>query len=70
MLALAHHRLGDADESRKWLDKTVEDLERGAGAKGASSFPVHIVDWLECQALRREAEAKIGKPAVKPDGKQ
>jgi hypothetical protein len=29
VLALAHHRLGQADEARKWLDRTVERLEQG-----------------------------------------
>src|SRR5262249_33671821 len=29
VLALAHHRLGHADEARQWLDKTVKRLEEG-----------------------------------------
>jgi Flp pilus assembly protein TadD len=71
VLALAHHRLGHVNEARGWLDKTVARLEQGTRERGLSpSFPAHIVDWLSCLILRREAEAEIGKPAAKPDGKK
>src|SRR5262249_24110044 len=51
-LALAHHRLGHADEARRWLREAITDID-----KAARSLPP--TDWLEANVLRREAEALI-----------
>jgi WD40 repeat protein/tetratricopeptide (TPR) repeat protein len=52
LLAMAHHRLGHADEARRWLDKAVAWMDRAG-----SELP-----WdrrLALQVLRREAEALV-----------
>jgi uncharacterized protein HemY len=59
-LALAHHRLGHRDESKRWLDK-LRDYQ---------SHQVSNFSWdnLEIDILRREAESLIlgGRPAASP----
>ncbi|MCI0464392.1 MAG: hypothetical protein L0Z62_46250, partial [Gemmataceae bacterium] len=51
-LAMAHHRLGHADQSQQWLQKA-----QGAALKDEGQF-----SWenVEIELLRREAEALIG----------
>jgi tetratricopeptide (TPR) repeat protein len=52
-LAMAHHRLGQTDEARKWLDRAVQVLEKDPPA-----------DWgqrIQQQILRREAEELLTK---------
>ena len=74
-LAMAHHRLGHADEARRWLEKatqaTEEALKPPAEPPGKSAEPSGAIppDWkrkLTLQLLRREAEEQIqglgGKP--------
>jgi serine/threonine protein kinase/tetratricopeptide (TPR) repeat protein len=61
-LAMAHHRLGQAAEARKWLDKAVQwmdqaDPEKGKGA--ANTVPMPWNRRLTLQLLRREAETLI-----------
>jgi tetratricopeptide (TPR) repeat protein len=61
-LALAHQRLGKAEEARRWLAKAQTWLDqyvdgRSAGAEEESGLDLH--NWLEAQVLRREAEALI-----------
>jgi tetratricopeptide (TPR) repeat protein len=67
-LALAHGRLGHAEEARRWLAKTDEWLEQAGRKIGgdAAGFPddVYPADWLIAQVLRREA----AQPAPHPDG--
>jgi tetratricopeptide (TPR) repeat protein len=62
-LALAHHRLGHTDEARRWLEKAEAWFTQLAEVSTveATSFPpdYHVVDWLEAQVLRREAESLI-----------
>jgi tetratricopeptide (TPR) repeat protein len=63
VLAMAHHRLGHADEARRWLDKAdqcikkaTEELPRG----DTGMFPgMHIHDWLACLVLHQEAKALV-----------
>jgi hypothetical protein len=50
---LAHRRLGHAEESRKWLEKAVQDGNQGVGGSWDQS--------LEMQLLRREAEETAKK---------
>jgi tetratricopeptide (TPR) repeat protein len=62
LLALAHHRLGHADEARTWLDKAVRWLDASTKDKPADdSFGLHIdwQTWLALQVLRREAESTM-----------
>jgi tetratricopeptide (TPR) repeat protein len=74
-LALTHHRLGHADEARRWLDKadqaTEEALTPPAGPSEKSGNTTGPVPppWnrgLALQLLRREAEEQIRGPRAKP----
>jgi tetratricopeptide (TPR) repeat protein len=64
-LALAHHRLGHADEARRWLDQAVTWMEREI----KNSPP-----WnrrLTLELLRREAESAVNEsPDAPPTTKQ
>jgi hypothetical protein len=51
-LAMAHQRLGQAEEAGYWLRRAAEWMDR-AGAELAWNR------WLELQALRREAERLV-----------
>jgi tetratricopeptide (TPR) repeat protein/tRNA A-37 threonylcarbamoyl transferase component Bud32 len=57
-LALAHARLGHAEEARQWREKTDRWLAQADEKIGAAAgFPddVYPADWLIAQLLRREA---------------
>jgi Flp pilus assembly protein TadD len=59
-LALAHHRLGQEEEARRWMDKATQWIEQDAPKlpkQWSSAFPMHPHDWLAGLLLRREAEA-------------
>ena len=61
-LALAHDRLGKAEEARRWLDKAQAWLDRyreGMPARAEEEFGLHLHNWLEAHVLRREAEALV-----------
>jgi serine/threonine-protein kinase len=57
VLSLAHQRLGDTAEARRWLDK----------ARQAPTAPpgVHVQDRIFCECLLREAEAAAKAPGGK-----
>jgi Flp pilus assembly protein TadD len=58
-LAMAHHRLGNTDEARHWLDRARQRLDQNLDSGTFGSEP----NWrerLERQLLRREAETLIG----------
>jgi tetratricopeptide (TPR) repeat protein len=64
-LALAHQRLGEAEEARRWLGKATAWLDQyhdwmPPRTEAEVGLPLH--NWLEAQVLRREAEALI-RPA-------
>jgi WD40 repeat protein/tetratricopeptide (TPR) repeat protein/tRNA A-37 threonylcarbamoyl transferase component Bud32 len=50
-LAMAHHRLGQADEARQWLDRARQELDKNPS--------VLLNTQMESQLFRREAEALI-----------
>jgi serine/threonine protein kinase/Flp pilus assembly protein TadD len=58
-LAMAHHRLGQAEEARRWLDKAVKWAERETRNNGD-----HWDRRLTLQLLRREAEGLLRGPAA------
>jgi WD40 repeat protein/serine/threonine protein kinase/Flp pilus assembly protein TadD len=66
-LAMAHHRLGHAEEARKWLAQGLEWLEQSTPDKPRDSSmgaPIIWDGWLKIQLVRYEAEALIkGSPA-------
>jgi tetratricopeptide (TPR) repeat protein len=58
-LAMAHHRLGDRDEARRWLDRLRDHQP--------STDPARFWDELEIRLLRSEAEAVILYDPVFPE---
>jgi tetratricopeptide (TPR) repeat protein len=70
VLAMAHHRLGHADEARKWFDRAVrwmDDTDDAPRNPVASLATLHRHDSLACLVLRREAEALLGlRPSPAP----
>ena len=61
-LAMAHHRLGNADEARKWLDKSrviAAKLRWPSRPPAAESV---WWNWPIFIALHREAEAELAQP--------
>jgi tetratricopeptide (TPR) repeat protein len=66
-LALTNQRLGKAKEARRWLEKARAWLDRssdGMTVRAKEKFGLHLHNWLEANALRREAESVI-RPAEK-----
>jgi tetratricopeptide (TPR) repeat protein len=64
-LALAQQRLGKPEEARRWLKKATTWLDQygdGMPARAEEELGLHLHNWLEAHALRREAEALI-RPA-------
>jgi hypothetical protein len=65
-LALAHQRLGKAEEAGRWLSKAqawLDQYREGMPARAELGLDRH--NWLEAHVLRREAEALI-----QPTGRQ
>ena len=64
VLAMAHQRLGQADEARHWFDKAVKWIDNtGLEAPRDSADALrslHPHDSLACMVLRREAETLLG----------
>jgi len=59
-LALANQRLGKSGEARRWLGKATAWLDQyrdGLPARAEEEVGLHLHNWLEAHALRREAEA-------------
>jgi tetratricopeptide (TPR) repeat protein len=64
-LALANHRLGNAEESRRWLTKAqawLDQFRDSMPARADGELGLHYHNWLEAHVLRREAEALIQSP--------
>jgi tetratricopeptide (TPR) repeat protein len=65
-LALAHQRLGQSEEARRWLGKAQAWLDKyrdGMPARAEQELGLHLHNWLEAHVLRREAESLIGPTA-------
>jgi serine/threonine protein kinase/Flp pilus assembly protein TadD len=64
VLAMAHQRLGHADEARQWFDKAVrwiDNTDREAPRHSVDALQsLHRHDSLACMVLRREAETLLG----------
>jgi tetratricopeptide (TPR) repeat protein len=61
-LALAHQRLGQSAEARRWLGKAQAWLDQyrdGMPARAEQELGLHLHNWLEAHVLRREAEALL-----------
>ena len=69
-LAMAHFRLGDAEDARRWLAKAVESIDKTPRNPDSTFFLGYsLTDHLECQLLRAEAEALLGIKGKKESGK-
>ena len=75
-LAMAHHRLGHAEEARRWLDRAVQGrqgaLKSPAEPPGKSGNADGVIppNWdrrLTLGLLRREAERLIQAPGTNPE---
>jgi WD40 repeat protein/Flp pilus assembly protein TadD len=72
LLALAHQRLGHAEEARKWLRQAQQWIDQATPAKPEGGVVLAGPDnlpWTErlgLQLVRREAEAKVGAAAGPP----
>jgi hypothetical protein len=74
-LAMAHHRLGHAEEARRWLDRAVQETQEALKspaeppAKSGNTDGVIPPNWnrrLALGLLRREAEQLLQAPETKP----
>jgi tetratricopeptide (TPR) repeat protein len=67
VLAMAYQRQDKTDEARQALDKAVQwgdQLAQNQPPGAQHALHVRVMDWLEYNILRREAEAQIkGNPA-------
>ena len=59
-LAMAHHRLKRAEESRGLLEEARKVMDQELPKAGVEDLEFTVIeDWLICHAVRREAEALI-----------
>jgi hypothetical protein len=60
-LALAYQKMGNPKESRRWLVKAADWLDQQGGRMPLENVVMgsSLHNWLEAQALRREAEALL-----------
>jgi tetratricopeptide (TPR) repeat protein len=63
VLAMAHQRLGQTTDARRWLDQANAWMRANRRAPGTvlGAFPLPPRGDLECQLLHREAESLLGK---------
>jgi tetratricopeptide (TPR) repeat protein len=69
LLALAHQRLGHADQARTWLDKAVRWLDASTQDKPADDAFGSRIDWqtwLALRVLRREVEEDLRASKAAP----
>ncbi len=67
-LALAYQRLGRANLAEYWLDKAgrwLDQFPAGMPADGDPRYGLHLHNWLEAHALRKEAESLL-RPSPVP----
>ena len=53
---MAHHKQGDAEAARKWLDDASARIDKVAPKAPGEPARAQLTDWLEAQGIRREAE--------------
>ena len=58
LLAMAHHRLGEAEEARGLFDEARLLMDRQMPSAGIDGLVnISIEDWLICHVIRREADS-------------
>jgi tetratricopeptide (TPR) repeat protein len=68
--AMTAHRLGRAEDARRWLEKAADWMSDAEQAKLPPKEKMAAWAWnerLELSLLRREAEAVLKEPAPRPD---
>jgi tetratricopeptide (TPR) repeat protein len=75
-LAMAHHRLGHAEEARRWLDQALQGTQQalkspaerpGKSGNTDGAIPTNSSQRLTLGPLRREAEQLIQAAGTKPE---
>jgi WD40 repeat protein/tetratricopeptide (TPR) repeat protein/tRNA A-37 threonylcarbamoyl transferase component Bud32 len=64
-LAMTHHRLGNAEEARRWLNKAAEAVDQSGRENASGSAvgpPLRWTEQLQLRWLRKEAEALFKAP--------
>jgi WD40 repeat protein/tetratricopeptide (TPR) repeat protein len=59
-LAMAHHRLGHADEAKRWLDRAAAAIDKAIADHGSGAEPLQLQRRLTLTLLRAEAAALLG----------
>jgi hypothetical protein len=59
-LAMAHHRLGHADEAKRRLDRAAAAIDKAMTDHGSGAEPLQIQRRLTLALLRDEAAARLG----------
>jgi tetratricopeptide (TPR) repeat protein len=59
--AMAHDRLGHAEEAASWLKKAVQEIDKPSPKTGQDPAPISWNRRLTVQLLRREAEELLAK---------
>jgi WD40 repeat protein/serine/threonine protein kinase/tetratricopeptide (TPR) repeat protein len=65
-LAMAHHRLGHAQEARAWLEKAVAQTDKELRDEAQDAAPALWVRKATLQLLRAEAQALLRQAATGP----
>jgi tetratricopeptide (TPR) repeat protein len=63
VLAMAHHRLGHAEDARRWFDKAEATADRRGREAAKAPYPPlgsYLNEDLDAQVLRREARDLLG----------
>jgi hypothetical protein len=66
LLAMAHHRLGQHEEARRWLDRSRDGRPDDANTPRRANDPDAFWEDLEIRLLVREAEAVILYDSIFP----
>jgi tetratricopeptide (TPR) repeat protein len=67
LLAMAHHRLGHADEAKRRLDRAAAAIDRAIIDHGSGAEPLSLQRRLALTLLRAEAAALLGLAALHDD---
>jgi tetratricopeptide (TPR) repeat protein len=75
VLAMAHHRLGHANEARTWFEKAKHRIDfpdrEVPGEPRTVPQSIALYDVQACMVLRREAEVLLGiRDRQAPEGRQ
>ncbi len=65
-LAMAHHRLGHAEEARQWLEEAASRIDKAVAEHDHGTTPLPFQRRLTLRILRQEATDLLGTAASKP----